>query len=386
MGKSSGSAPSSPDPNVVAAAQGSANIETALASARLNQVDEHTPFGNAIYSPSGQTFTTKGPDGEEREIDLFRRDVTLSPQQQQLLDLENSISQQALSIGGDQVGRIGDAIGSPIDLSGLPAAPTTDDAARQQVQDALYSRHTAELDPRFEDDQRRLETSLINSGFSRNSKGYRDALEDFNRSKNSAYDQALTSSIVGGGNEMAQMFGLDSNARNQALQEMFATRNQPINELSALLGTSGGVNVPQFGGVPQTGIANTDITGPAYASYNAELDAYNAAQNRSNSTLGSLFGLGGAALGGWLSDEDAKTDKRPVDDEDVLRSVRKMPVESWRYKAGGPRKIGPYAQDMAEEFGGDGRTIEPQMAFGVSLGAIQALADKVDRLEKRVRA
>lgn len=36
------------------------------------------------------------------------------------------------------------------------------------------------------------------------------------------------------------------------------------------------------------------------------------------------------------------------------------------------------------EFGGDGRSIEAPAAFGVSMGAIQELANKVDRLERRI--
>ena len=384
MGKSSGSAPKSPDPAAVAAAQGTADVQTAIAQARLNQVNEITPFGNATYSQTGENFTVKDAEGKDITVPMFQRQVTLSPQEQQIYDLQNALTNQGYTIGGQQIGRIGEVLGQDLDFSGLPQAPQADEAARQQVQDALYGRYTSELDPRFAREQRALETQLINQGFARGSEGYTSALEDFNRSKNSAYDTALTSAIGGGGAEQSRLFGLQGSARERALQEMFAERNQPINELAALLGTSGGVNVPQFSGVPQTNVGQTDITGPTYASYNADMANYNQQQAQNNSLMGSLFGLGGSALGAWLSDPDEKTDKRPVSDEAVLRKVQHMPNSSWRYKGDNQRRIGPMATHFSQAFGGNEHMIDGQAAFGVSVSAIKALADRMDRLERRV--
>lgn len=375
MGKSSPSQPAVPNPTEVANAQGAANRETAIAQARLNQVNEYTPFGSAVYEPTGQSA-----DG----IDLYKRTVTLSPEQQAILDKQNAITGQAFGIGQQQLGQIGTTLSTPFDLSGLPAAPTGDEAYRKSVQDALYGKATAVLDPRYAQEKTALETQLANQGFSIGSEGYNQAMQRFAQDKNAAYESALQDAIINSGNSAAQQFGLEASARQNALQEQLAARNQPINELAALLGTSGGVNVPQFGAIPQTAIANTDVTGPTYSSYNAALGQYNQAQQQNNSLMGSLFGLGGTALGAWLSSSEAKTDKRPVSADAVLRKVQQMPVESWRYKAGGPRMIGPYAQDMAAAFGGDGQTIQPQTAFGVNMAAIKALADKVDRIERRV--
>ena len=384
MGKSSGSAPKTPDPQAVAAAQGAADVQTAIAQARLNQVNEITPFGNATYSTTGQNFTVKDAEGNDITVPMFQRQVTLSPQEQEVYDLQSALTKQGYTIGGNQIGRIGEVLGQDLDFSGLPTAPTADEAARKQVQDALYGRYTSELDPRFAREQRALETQLVNQGFARGSAGYDDALQQFNQSRNSAYDQALTSAIGGGGAEQSRLFGLQGSERERAMQEMFAERNQPINELAALLGTSGGVNVPQFSGIPQTNVGQTDITGPTYASYNAQMDAYNQQQANRNSAMGSLFGLGGAALGAWASDPEVKTDKRPVSDDAVLRKVQHMPNSSWRYKGDSQRRVGPMAPDFAEAFGGSQHMIDGQAAFGVSVSAIKALADRMDRLERRV--
>ena len=384
MGKSSGSAPQSPDPAAVAAAQGSADVQTAIAQARLNQVNEITPFGNATYSTTGQNFTVKDAEGKDITVPMFQRQVTLSPQEQEVYDLQNALTAQGYTIGGNQIGRIGEALGQDLDFSGLPQAPTADADARQQVQEALYGRYTSVLDPRFAKEQRALETQLINQGFARGSEGYDSAFEEFNQSRNSAYDQALTSAIAGGGSEQSRLFGLQGAERERALQEMFAERNQPINELAALLGTSGGVNVPQFSGIPQTNVGATDVTGPTYASYNADMANYNQQQQQRNSTMGSLFGLAGAGLGAWLSDEDAKMDMHPASPDRALKAVKNMPMMNYRYKATGNRNMGPVAQDWAKAVGGDGHSIEAPQAFGVTLASIKALAEKVDRMEKRM--
>lgn len=366
-----------PDPFEVASAQGASNVQTAIAQSRLNQVNETTPFGSSTYSPTGQTFTVKDAEGKDITVPTMQRDVTLSPDQQNILNLQNALTKQGYTIGGDQIGRIGQTLSSPLDFSGLPAAPQASETARNAVQDALYNRYTNMMDPRFDQERDRLRNELINSGHALGSPGYTQAMQDFNRSKNSAYENALFGAVAGGGAEQNRLFGLESAARNQGIQELFAQRNQPINELAALLGTSGGVNVPQFSGVPQTSVAPTDVAGPVYQSY---------AQDQANrgSTLGSIFGAVGTGLGAWLSDKDAKTDIEPASPEKALSAVQNMPMYDYRYKATGNRNIGPMAQDWAAALGGSGRTIEAPQAFGVSMAAIKALADKMSKLERRV--
>ena len=117
--------------------------------------------------------------------------------------------------------------------------------------------------------------------------------------------------------------------------------------------------------------------------YQQQMQSWNAQQGM----LGGIGGALGSIAGAFLSDENAKTEKRrPA--VSILDAVRDMPVEEWEYKAGmgdggGRKHIGPYAQDFAEATGlGDGKTISIIDALGVSLGAVQELADKVDRIEQ----
>jgi len=87
------------------------------------------------------------------------------------------------------------------------------------------------------------------------------------------------------------------------------------------------------------------------------------------------------------SSKRLKTDKTPVDDEEVLEVVERLPVETWRYRPGlglasEERHIGPYAEDMATLGLSDGLTINPVDVAGLGLAAVKGLAKRVARLER----
>ena len=120
--------------------------------------------------------------------------------------------------------------------------------------------------------------------------------------------------------------------------------------------------------------------------YQQQLQSWQANQQASSSMWGGIGSLAGLGIS-MLSSKDAKTDKRPA--RGVLEAVRSMPVEEWTYKAGAGdegRHIGPYAEDFQAATGrGDGSSIPVVDAIGVTMKAVQELADKVDTIagEKR---
>ena len=61
---------------------------------------------------------------------------------------------------------------------------------------------------------------------------------------------------------------------------------------------SGGVTQPTFANTQQVPIANTDVTTPAMAGYQGQVNAYNQQVGQQNALMGGLFGLGGSVLGG----------------------------------------------------------------------------------------
>lgn len=375
MGKGSSSYPQPPNPQTVASAQTASNIDTAQAQAYLNQVNQSTPFGSLTYTPTGQT----NPQG----IPQMQANVTLSPQQQAIANLEQGNTQALLGAAGPEINRINNLISTPFDLSSVGQAPTADANARQQATNAYYGLETANLDPMYAEKQRALNTQLANQGFVQGDQGYTTAQGDLHRQQALDYQNAMNNAITNGGNYEQQQFGMGQAAYQQALQNYMQSRAQPINELATLMGTSGGVTLPQFGQTPQTSISPTDITGPTYNSYNAQLGQFQNQQANNQSLLGSVFGLAGSALGGWLSDKNAKEDIAPVSHADVLQKVRTMPVTEWSYRGQSDRHVGPMAQDFAARFGGDGHSIDAATAFGVSMSAVKALADKMDQLKRK---
>lgn len=290
MAKKGGSAPAAPDPAATAAAQGAANRETAIAQARLNQLEEVTPFGKSWYEPTGQTR-----DG----IEMMRRTTELTPEQQAIINQQTAISGQLNTLAGQQIGRVGEAVGTPFSYEGMPAAPQASDTARQQVIDALYGQYRSRLDPQFQEQQTALETQLANQGIGVGSDAYNRAMESFGRTRNDAYTSALNQAVGAGGAEQSRLFGLGGSARERAIQEASYLRNLPLNEASALMGAAPGVTMPQFSPIPQTAIAPTDVIGPTALAYQGQTNAYNQQMGARNAATGGLFGLGGAALGGF---------------------------------------------------------------------------------------
>jgi hypothetical protein len=88
-----------------------------------------------------------------------------------------------------------------------------------------------------------------------------------------------------------QMNQLALTGRGQAFSEAMASRNQPINEITALLSGSQVSNPAQMSGaMPQTGVANVDYAGLVGDKYAADVANY---QNK----MGGLFGLVTSGIG-----------------------------------------------------------------------------------------
>jgi hypothetical protein len=85
--------------------------------------------------------------------------------------------------------------------------PTDFSADRQAVTDAVYGQARSRLDPMFNQQEDRLRSRLANQGISQNDAAYGNAMDDFSRGRNDAYNQALYSGIQQGAAEQGQLFG-----------------------------------------------------------------------------------------------------------------------------------------------------------------------------------
>jgi len=115
----------------------------------------------------------------------------------------------------------------------------------------------------------------------------------------------------------------------------------------------------------------------------------NIAQSNSQSQgMGQLIGMGAMLA---MSSKDVKTDKKPVDDDEILEAIRDTDVEEWRYKDGegdGGKHIGPYAEDVQKNLGDDvapkGKVIDVVSMMGAHMSGIKALDKKVGKIERKL--
>ena len=276
MGK--GSEPSAPDPVVTAQAQAAANKETAIASQELNMINQYTPYGSLEFDQRG-TSETGTPQ--------YSATQTLSPEERQKLDLSQQAGIQYGQTAVNQLGQVSDKLSAPLDYSGFGPAPTANEATRGTVADSLYNR----MEPLMDRDRARLEDSLFNRGFTENSPGWKDAMDQEGRNRTDARlaveNQALS--------QMSQLYGLERSARDSDINELIQQRQIPLNELAAML-SGGQVQGPSFVSGPQGSINPADFMGATYASYQGDLDRYRTQQGSQNAMAGGLFGLGAAGL------------------------------------------------------------------------------------------
>ena len=99
--------------------------------------------------------------------------------------------------------------------------------------------------------------------------------------------------------QQQQLYDATDNARTRSMQEQFALRNQPINEITALLSGSQ-VSTPQFGIAQSAQMPTTDIAGITQQGYANQMAQYQAKQQQNQAMMGGLFNLGASALTGGM--------------------------------------------------------------------------------------
>ena len=268
MGKSTPSPPPAPNPAQVVQQQGVANTSTAIAQARLNNTNQVTPYGNLTYNETGG-----GYDSNNTWVPQFTATTSLTPEQQHLFDTQQQISQGTSDLANSYVGRIRDATAQPFNFDA--------NGFRQQQLQNIETRAA----PQQAQDQRALVQRLADQGVNINDPAYATAMRQYQGGLN---DFRLGADLQA---------GTEANAE---LQRQLAIRNQPINEVSALMGTGPGVQMPQFTNTPQTQIAPTDVGGIYNGAYQGGLQGYGLQLQAQNASLGGLYGLAGTLGGAGL--------------------------------------------------------------------------------------
>jgi hypothetical protein len=333
MGKSSPSPPPAPDPVATANAQAAANKETAIAQSQLNMVNQYTPGGSLEYAQRGTSA-----DG----IPQYSVTQKLSPEQQAIYDLTNQASKKYGQTANNQLDQVSQTLSSPLDISSIGPVPTADNDAWQRAYDSIIQRNQ----PQADQQRSILETQLANQGIGYGSEAYNSAMDNFYRSQND-FSLAAQNAALG---QQAQQFGMANTAYNQNLNNLITSRQMPLNELAAMMsGTQ--VQPPNFVNSPQSQINPADVMGATYASYNGQLNNYNAQQAQNAANTQGLFGLLGAGASAYAANPFAFSFsdfrlKKNV--ELVYRDPRGFGVYDFDYVWGGGRHRGVMAQEVAK--------------------------------------
>ncbi|NQY81960.1 MAG: tail fiber domain-containing protein [Alphaproteobacteria bacterium] len=343
MGKSS--APSAPDPRATASAQTSSNIGTAIAQQKMGNINQVTPYGKLTFNQHG-TYNYADPNsGDVHRIPQHTATQTFSPQGQQLFDRNFQTQKNLAQLGADQSGRLQGILSKPVDTGGLPDRAAAGDYASlnpgydsTRVEDALMSR----MRPQMDRQRQQLESRLASQGIGIGSEAYTNAMGDFNRAQN---DARLAAIAQGGAEQTRQVntdvarFNAANSARSGALNERYGMRNQPLNEISALMSGSQ-VQNPNFI-TPRVGqIANTDVAGIMNNSYNQRLRAHQLQAGQENALIGGMFDLGSSAIA--ASDRRIKKNLKAIG-----KTKQGDPIYTFNYKKGKRGiQMGVMAQDI----------------------------------------
>lgn len=260
MGKPKPPAP--PDPRETSAAQTGTNVSTTLANNVMGMVNQTTPYGSLTYNQTDDYSWTDPYTNETYTVPRYEAVTQLSPEQQAILDTNQQTQGNLSNIAADRSSFLQDY---------LSQDPTT---GMGELNDYLYDMGRERIDPRFAQRREGLQAQLANQGIAPGSEAYNREMALLGQDENDAYNQLMLS------------------GRGQAMNEITAQRNQPINEIIGLLsGTQvqqPGVSMNQPGRMPYT-----DNAGLINENYGQRVNNYNTQMAQRQNLLGGLFGLAG---------------------------------------------------------------------------------------------
>jgi hypothetical protein len=297
--------PKAPDPYETAAAQSGMNMNTAITQQLLNSGTQVNPWGTVNTEVTGNN-TFVDSQGRTVTVPKFTQTTTLSPEQQAIFNESQAAEGNLAGIANEQSAFLKDYLNKPFSFNNQDAEQWAFDLASPRIrQNQMQAEDT-------------LRSTLANKGIREGSAAWN---AEMTRMTNANTDQMNQLALTG---------------RGQAFSEAMATRQNPINEITALLSGSQVTNpATMSGAMPQASVAGVDYTGLVNQQYQANLANH---QNK----LGGLFGLASAGIG-LLSDRRLKTDIRRVGTTDAG-----VPIFTYRYVWGGPVQMGVMAQDVPE--------------------------------------
>jgi hypothetical protein len=299
------SQPSPPDPYATAAAQNQQNMQASQYSTAASNANEVNPYGTVSYKAIEQV-PVYGQNGQITSYaPRYERTTALSPDQQKLLGLETQSKYNMGTAGVEQSAKLREHLNKGMDTSQWQAwgatpgkqdlrqdAGPTDRASIEKQMMESYDRNTKGTNEA-------QEASLAARGLSPGGQGYggwqmqRDdtraeqARQAYLTSGDEARKAQAAYNDVG-----TQRFNMDqavsqyqNNLRGAQATEAYAGRNQPINEITALMSGSQ-ATIPQFQPFSGSPISPSNIGQYISDNYKAE----SAAAAQTNAGIFSMIG------------------------------------------------------------------------------------------------
>jgi hypothetical protein len=371
--KDSPSPPPQPDYVGAAQVQGDANLKSAQQTAILSN-----PNINNAYGSQQVSYST---DANGNMIPTVNQ--TLNPTSQQIFDQQqqnklglSGVSQQALGtvqnalstpfkFGGPDVQT---SINNPnvqtgLDTSGVAKMPVNAGVTGQQ---AIMAR----LAPALARSRAAMENRDANQGIMRGSEAYNTDQTLQGQQENDATTQAVLQGLgldmtannqgfnqaVASGQFNNQAVGQQFNqnlqgaqfgntAQQQALAQALQLRNQPLNEINALMSSSQ-VSSPQFQGYTGAGVTAAPYMQGTQAAGNAANNIYNAQMGAQNANTSGLYGLGGAGLMGYAMMAAPAASDRRLKSNIVRIGTHPLGIGIYEYDIAGMRRTGVMADEL----------------------------------------
>lgn len=340
MGKKS--SPKAPDYTKVAEKQAQQENEMNTQNIWANRVNQSDPYGRSTFTAKKGVDPVTG-----KPITQWSQQTTLNPQLQAALNAQFGLTADRSKLADQLFGQYSRQMSQPLDYSKFTSYGATpkagnlqaitnpnsyaslisgagqgiqsglnfkglqsvDDAAatRQRAEDAIYKSASSRLDPQWQQRQHDLESQLANRGIFSGSEAYTKALDDFNRQRTDAYNQAQMSSITGGGAEAERDYGMDLGLRQQQAQERMSqgefANSAQAQRWAQLMGAGQfglGAQQQAFGQRQQAGEQNFDqqLAGSQYQNQVRQQQIAEAMQKRGYGLQEINALLSGAQVGG----------------------------------------------------------------------------------------
>lgn len=353
------SPPPTPDPYRVAAAQSNSNVATAIATTVLANADEVSPQGSVTYTQIGSVTITEPKydsngniTGEStRTIPRYLRTISMTPRGQQVYDASQESQLRMAEWSKQQADLLHSRMGTPFVPVDLPvrietmAEPSLNGTAPSRgalitsigstlTRESVFDAMNARIQYQINLDRDRLRSQLGNAGIFPGSFAYTNEMRTFDIQSTDARNQAWISagqelSRALGDEVVKAKFANDAQAqefqqsllviefsnkvtlqrfevlkqiadfinttRERDLQEQLVLRQQPMNELSALM-HGGQVSMPQFAQYKSAQIADVPVGQYIYNSSSMDMQRYKMRVDQQNAQMGGIAGIAGSLL------------------------------------------------------------------------------------------